>query len=77
MGWESVVAAEPDVVVLVDSAWNSADNKISVLEANPLTAALPAVQEGRYLIVDFAATEAGIRNVDAAASLAEQLDAMP
>jgi len=76
MGWESVVAAEPDVIVLVDSAWNSADNKISVLEANPVTAALPAVQEGRYLIVDFAATEAGIRNVDAAASLAEQLDAM-
>lgn len=77
MGWESVVAAEPDVIVLVDSAWNSAENKISVLEGNPVTAALPAVQEGRYLVLDFAATEAGIRNVDAAASLADQLDALP
>lgn len=77
MGWESVVAAEPDVIVLVDSAWNTAENKISVLESNPVTAALPAVQEGRYLVVDFAATEAGIRNVDAAASLAEQLADLP
>lgn len=77
MGWESVVAAEPDVIVLVDSAWNTAENKISVLEENPVTAALPAVQEGRYLVVDFAATEAGIRNVSAAAALVEQLDAVP
>ncbi|WP_420111434.1 putative F420-0 ABC transporter substrate-binding protein [Pseudactinotalea sp.] len=77
MGWESVVAAEPDVIVLVDSAWNTAENKISVLEGNPVTAALPAVQDSRYLVVDFAATEAGIRNVTAAAALVDQLDALP
>jgi iron complex transport system substrate-binding protein len=76
MGWESVVAAEPDVIVLVDSLWNSAEHKIEVLEGNPVTAALPAVQEGRYLVVDFAATEAGIRNVDAVATLTEQLSAL-
>src|SRR5690554_2844088 len=40
--WEAVVDANPDVIVLVDSAWNSADKKIGVLEANPVTAKLDA-----------------------------------
>jgi iron complex transport system substrate-binding protein len=76
MGWEAIVAANPDVIVLVDAAWNTADQKIAHLESNPATAALPAVQEGRYLVVDFPATEAGVRNVGAAASLVDQLGAL-
>jgi iron complex transport system substrate-binding protein len=73
LAWEAVAEREPDVIVLVDSAWNTAANKIEVLEANPVTAALPAVQEGRYLTVPFPATEAGVRNVGAVTDLAAQL----
>lgn len=73
MSWEAIVAANPDVIVLVDAAWNTAEQKIAHLESNPATAALPAVQQQRYLIVDFPATEAGVRNVGAVASLVEQL----
>jgi iron complex transport system substrate-binding protein len=73
MGWEAIVAANPDVIVLVDAAWNTAEAKIAHLESNPATAALPAVQEQRYVIVDFPATEAGVRNVDAVSSIVEQL----
>lgn len=73
LSWEAVVDANPDVIVLVDAAWNTAESKIAKLEANPATAAMPAVQQGRYVIVDFPATEAGVRNVDAVASIVEQL----
>ncbi|MFD1504580.1 putative F420-0 ABC transporter substrate-binding protein [Georgenia yuyongxinii] len=73
LAWEAVAEREPDVIVLVDSAWNTAANKIEVLESNPVTAALPAVQEGRYLTVPFPATEAGVRNVGAVTDLAAQL----
>ncbi len=76
MGWEAIVAANPDVIVLVDAAWNTAEQKIAHLEQNAATAALPAVQQRRYLVVDFPATEAGVRNVDAVASLVEQLEAL-
>ncbi|MBO3103262.1 putative F420-0 ABC transporter substrate-binding protein [Cellulomonas fengjieae] len=72
-GWEQVVAADPDVIVLVDAAWNSAEKKIGLLEANPATSQLTAVQQKRYLTVPFAAGEAGVRNADAVASLADQL----
>jgi iron complex transport system substrate-binding protein len=75
LSWEAVVDANPDVIVLVDAAWNTAESKIAKLEGNPATAALPAVQQARYVIVDFPATEAGVRNVDAVATIVEQLEA--
>jgi iron complex transport system substrate-binding protein len=71
--WEAVIAANPDVIVLVDSAWNSADKKIGILQANPATARLDAVVNGRYLVIPFAASEAGVRTVPAIVDLSEQL----
>jgi iron complex transport system substrate-binding protein len=73
MAWEEIVDADPDVIVLVDAAWNSAEDKIARLEQNPATARLGAVQEERYLVVPFPASEAGVRNADAAQDLSEQL----
>ncbi|MFE5335651.1 putative F420-0 ABC transporter substrate-binding protein [Isoptericola sp. NPDC056573] len=71
--WEQAIEADPDVVVLVDATWNSAEQKIERLESNPATARMTAVREGRYLIVPFPASEAGVRNVDAVVDLADQL----
>jgi iron complex transport system substrate-binding protein len=75
-GWESVVAANPDVIVLVDADWNTADSKIANLKANAATAGLDAVVNDRYIEVPFAASEAGIRNVEAAGSIIDQLAAL-
>ncbi|KAE8764341.1 putative F420-0 ABC transporter substrate-binding protein [Georgenia thermotolerans] len=76
LSWEAVAERAPDVIVLVDSSWNTAAHKIDLLEANPVTAALPAVRERRYLTVPFPATEAGVRNVAAVTDLAAQLTAL-
>ncbi len=73
LSWEAVVDADPDVIVLIDADWNTAAGKIDLLEANPATAGLAAVRERRYLVLPFAASEAGVRSVDAALSLHEQL----
>jgi iron complex transport system substrate-binding protein len=73
-GWESVLAADPDVLVLVDATWNSAQKKIDYLHSNPATANLSAVINERFIILPFASTEAGVRSVSAATSIAEQLE---
>jgi iron complex transport system substrate-binding protein len=73
LSWEAVADRDPDVIVLVDSSWNTAENKKEVLAGNPTTAALRAVQDERYLVVPFPAGEAGVRNVDAVESLVAQL----
>lgn len=71
--WEAVVDANPDVIVLVDSTWNSAEQKKKLLAENPITSQLDAVVNQRYLIIPFPASEAGIRNVPATADMAAQL----
>lgn len=76
LGWEAIVDADPDIIVLVDASWHTADSKIEQLRANPATAKLAAVANDRYLIVPFATAEAGVRSVEAAASLADQLAAI-
>lgn len=71
--WEAIVDANPDVIVLVDAAWNSAEQKKTLLAENPITSQLDAVINQRYLVIPFPASEAGIRNVPATADMAAQL----
>jgi len=74
--WEQVAADDPDVIVLVDAAWNTAEAKKELLAGNPATANLTAVVNERYVVIPFAAAEAGVRNVPATVDLAEQLAAL-
>lgn len=74
--WEAVVDADPDVIVLVDAAWNSAAQKRQLLKDNPITSRLDAVIHERYLVVPFPASEAGVRNAGAVADMAGQLAAL-
>jgi iron complex transport system substrate-binding protein len=74
--WEAVVDANPDVIILVDAAWNSAAQKKQLLAENPITRQLDAVQNERYLVLPFPASEAGVRNVPATADMAQQLAAL-
>ncbi|WP_308465033.1 putative F420-0 ABC transporter substrate-binding protein [Rathayibacter soli] len=73
VSWEAVAAANPHVIVVVDADWNTAKSKISALEANPVTKNLDAVVNHRFIVLPFASTEAGVRNVQAAASVIQQL----
>lgn len=75
-GWEKIVAADPSVIVLVDASWNTAADKIELLETNAATRELTAVREKRFLTLPFAATEAGVRNAESVVSLDEQLAAL-
>ncbi|KFF58665.1 iron transporter [Cryobacterium sp. MLB-32] len=77
VGWESIIEANPDVIVLVDATWNTAADKIANLESSAATQGLDAVVNKRYIVLPFASTEAGIRNVEAAASTIDQLAALP
>lgn len=70
MSWEAFVSSDPDVIVLVNSPWNSAEAKRQRIEAHPAAQSMRAVREGNYISVDFATTEAGVRNVDAVETIA-------
>ena len=71
ISWEGFVSEDPDFIVLVDAPWNTAEDKRERLESHPAASRLDAVQDEKYIEVPFAATEAGIRNVDAATMVAD------
>lgn len=73
LSWEAIIAADPDVIVVVDSAWGPAQMKIDKFESDPAISSLTAVKNHRYLIVPFPAGEAGVRSVEAVESLSAQL----
>lgn len=74
--WEVIVDADPDVIILVDAAWNSAEQKMKLLAENPITQEMSAVKNQRYLTLPFPASEAGVRNVPAVVDMAAQLSAL-
>lgn len=76
VSWESVLDADPDLIVLVDATWNTAESKRKILASSP-AAALDAVREQRYLTVRFPAGEGGVATVEAITSLADQLEQLP
>lgn len=74
--WEDVVDADPDVIVLVDASWDTAADKRKHLESDPVLSRLTAVREGRLVTIPFSESTAGVRLVDGAASLADQIAAL-
>lgn len=74
VSWEKVVELEPDVIVLADAAWSGAAEKRAYLERDPVLRQLGAVREGHYVTVPFSESTVGVRLVDGAASVAEQLE---
>ncbi|WP_300680825.1 ABC transporter substrate-binding protein [Nocardioides sp.] len=71
--WEKVIAADPDVIVLADASWDSAADKIAYLEKDPALKKLTAVKERKFVTLPFSESTAGVRLVDGASSVAEQI----
>lgn len=68
-GWETVVAAQPDVLVLGDLqrdrfSGDRLDDKTAFLAADPLTSTMDAVQHQRYIALHGAEMNPSIRFVD-------------
>lgn len=71
--WETVIAANPDVIVLADASWSTAAEKIEYLTADPVLRDLDAVRSKRFVVVPFSETTPGARLIDGAAAVAADL----
>lgn len=76
VSWERVVKADPDVIVLADASWSTADDKIKQLKKDPVLSQLDAVRDERFVVIPFSESTPGVRLVDGAQHVAEQLTAL-
>ncbi len=70
VGWESVVARDPDFIVIVNYGDVTAEQKWDFLKANPALAGIGAVRNGRFAVLEYVEATPGPRNIGAVAKLA-------
>lgn len=78
VGWESVAAANPAVIVVVkmDRRRFPADDidlKLNFLKTDPVASKLDAVRQNRIVVLDVGATRAGLDTVDGIEALARAI----
>lgn len=73
VSWEQAVAADPDVVVLVDAAWDTAAAKRSYAGKSRALRHLRAFREHRIVVLPFSDTTPGVRMVTGIQRLAAGL----
>lgn len=76
VSWEQVIKADPDVIVVADAGWSTADDKIELLRNDPALSQLTAVGEERFVTVPFSATTPGVRLIEGATEVADQLSGL-
>ncbi|GAA0265895.1 ABC transporter substrate-binding protein [Cryptosporangium japonicum] len=76
-GWESILARDPDVLVLADLTrgddGDSAAAKIAFLESDPVASTLTAVKNKRYVVLSGSDMDPGVRTVPAVEKLSAGL----
>lgn len=73
VGWETVVARDPEVIVINDYGDTSAEQKRKFLKSYPPLANVSAVKNDRIVVLDYVDLVESPRNPAAVASLAEDL----
>ncbi|ADH69667.1 ABC transporter substrate-binding protein [Nocardiopsis dassonvillei] len=73
VGWEAVVEAEPEVIIILDYGDQPAQEKIDFLTSFPAMAEVPAVVEENFFVLDYNEGISGPRNIDGLEKFAEYL----
>ncbi|MBK4987688.1 ABC transporter substrate-binding protein [Pseudomonas sp. S36] len=74
IGWESVVEADPQFIVIIDYGERSAAEKIQFLRENPALQSIEAIQNKRFVVLPYSAMTPGIQNLGAIEALAAAFD---
>lgn len=71
VAWEPVIARDPEVIVIVNYGEVTAEQKIEFLKSQPALAAMDAVANDRFVVLEYVEATPGPRNIDAIKKLAE------
>lgn len=75
IGWEPVIERNPEVIMIVNYGDVTAEQKIAFLKGNPAFANIPAVQNDRFVVLEYVEATPGPRNIGAVRKVAEALRA--
>ena len=70
VGWEPVIEANPDVIVIIDYGNVTAAEKADFMRDNPAFADMPAVKNNRFVVLPYVMATPGPRNIEGIKTLA-------
>lgn len=73
VNWESVVARNPEVIVIVDYGEISAAQKQQFLEQHPALQSVDAVRNKRFVVIPYVGATPSLDNVEAIEAIAQSL----
>jgi iron complex transport system substrate-binding protein len=73
IGWEPVVARNPDVIVIIDYGKVTAEQKANFMRNNPAFKDIPAVKNNRFIVLPYVEATPGPRNIEAVKTLVDGL----
>lgn len=76
VSWEKVIKTDPDVIVFADANWSTVAAKKAYLAKDPVLSQLRAVKAKAYVEIPFSESTPGVRLVDGAITVADQLAAL-
>ena len=71
VGWETVVARNPEVIIIVNYGEVTAEQKINFLKQNPAFRNINAVKNDRFVVVEYVEATPGPRNINAIKKLVD------
>lgn len=71
IGWETVIARDPEIVVIVNYGDVTAEQKMDFMRNNPALAGIDAVVNDRFVVLEYVEATPGPRNIAAVRKLAE------
>jgi iron complex transport system substrate-binding protein len=73
VGWESVIERNPDIIIVMDTDWESAEDRITRLKSLPQLAEIPAIKNERFATIHYRQATPGLQNAAGVRQLAEGL----
>ena len=70
VGWETVVARNPEVIVIVNYGEVTAEQKVNFLKQNRAFSSIDAVKNDRFAVLEYVEVTPGPRNINAIKKLA-------
>jgi iron complex transport system substrate-binding protein len=70
VAWEPVVERNPEVIIIVNYGEVTAEQKMDFMRNNPAFAEIDAVQNDRFVVLEYVAATPGPRNIQAVRALA-------
>jgi iron complex transport system substrate-binding protein len=71
--WETIIAKDPEFIMIDDTPWESAQARINTLESLPQLASITAIKEKRYIIFPWTYILPGVQMDNGITKLAKEL----